>query len=197
MTNYPSDAKNATFVTGDAVEYTYSLDDQCRMEFGLGFGFCRSFPLADPCAHLWCAHRDSQDVCKTKKGPPMDGTGCGDGRWCVDGACRPVDGGGSRRMGSGGVRHNVRDGGWGEWGPWGDCSRTCGAGAEFRSRQCDSPRPAYGGRACPGRREEFRVCGGGRPCPGGPADFRAEQCAGLFGLVGAGGQVGPVSEDLR
>lgn len=42
MSNYPESAKNATFI-GNVVEYSYSLDDQCRMEFGEGFGFCKSF----------------------------------------------------------------------------------------------------------------------------------------------------------
>ena len=41
---YPHAAKNATFI-GDVIEYTYSLDDQCRMEFGKGFKFCRSFQV--------------------------------------------------------------------------------------------------------------------------------------------------------
>ena len=61
----------------DKIEYEYSLDDQCRMEFDRGYSFCRSFQLADPCEHLWCAHSDTPLLCKTKKGPPMDGTACG------------------------------------------------------------------------------------------------------------------------
>ena len=43
--NYPYTLKNATFI-GDVIEYTYSLDDQCRMEFGEGFRFCRSFQVS-------------------------------------------------------------------------------------------------------------------------------------------------------
>jgi hypothetical protein len=42
--NYPHTVKNATFI-GDIIEYTYSLDDQCRMEFGEGYRFCRSFQV--------------------------------------------------------------------------------------------------------------------------------------------------------
>ena len=48
--------------------------------------------------------------------------------------------------------------GWGQWSSWGDCSRSCGTGARFRSRRCDSPRPAYGGQHCAGDREEFKLC---------------------------------------
>ena len=110
MSNYPASAKNATFI-GNVVEYSYSLDDQCRMEFGEGFGFCKSFQanaysklvdfpgmslnsflqLDDPCRDLWCSHSSTPDKCKTKKGPPMNGTECGEGKWCVDGACASMD----------------------------------------------------------------------------------------------------------
>lgn len=34
----------------------------------------------DPCKQLWCAHPDNPFFCKTKKGPPIDGTICGDGK---------------------------------------------------------------------------------------------------------------------
>ena len=45
MNNYPHfSMTNATFI-GEIIEYTYSLDDQCRMEFGQGFKFCRSFQV--------------------------------------------------------------------------------------------------------------------------------------------------------
>ena len=47
------------------------------MEFEKGYSFCRSFQLPDPCEHLWCAHQETPLLCKTKKGPPMDGTACG------------------------------------------------------------------------------------------------------------------------
>ena len=67
---------NFTLIT-EKIEYEYSLDDQCRMEFDRGYSFCRSFQLPDPCEHLWCAHQDTPLLCKTKKGPPMDGTACG------------------------------------------------------------------------------------------------------------------------
>ena len=52
MNNYPYySMTNATFI-GEIIEYTYSLDDQCRMEFGKGFKFCRSFQVSSHLLHL-------------------------------------------------------------------------------------------------------------------------------------------------
>lgn len=107
----------------------YSMDEQCRFDFGVGYKTCtavstapallvspqpappRSFepspalgegspwgrtgagspttprvPLAlqfrtfDPCKQLWCSHPDNPYFCKTKKGPPLDGTECSSGK---------------------------------------------------------------------------------------------------------------------
>ncbi len=131
--------------------------------------------LNDPCTHLWCSHQQSPDICKTKKGPPMDGTECGKGLWCVSGYCESME---KRRTNKDGLRHNPRAGGWGPWASWGDCSRTCGTGVQFRSRQCDNPRPAYGGSPCLGDGEDFRLCNI-ESCPAS-VDFRALQCKHLF-----------------
>lgn len=37
---------------------------------------CRAFEIVEPCSHLWCGHETSPLVCKTKKGPPLEGTEC-------------------------------------------------------------------------------------------------------------------------
>ena len=72
-------------------------------------------------------------------------------------------------------------GGWSAWGAWGDCSRSCDTGVAFRTRQCDNPRPAYGGEPCHGDKEEFRLCNI-ESCPQ-VSDFRAEQCHNLFEII--------------
>lgn len=41
------------------------------------YGQCTTLDVTDPCSHLWCGHKDSPLVCKTKKGPPLEGTSCG------------------------------------------------------------------------------------------------------------------------
>ena len=48
----------------------------------------------------------------------------------------------------------------GNWGPWNDgpCSVTCGKGVIKRTRVCDKPAPANGGKPCPGNKEENKDC---------------------------------------
>ena len=38
------------------------------------------FRTFDPCKQLWCSHPDNPYFCKTKKGPPLDGTECAPGK---------------------------------------------------------------------------------------------------------------------
>lgn len=55
-------------------------------------------------------------------------------------------------------------GGFGDWSQWTDCSVTCGSGSKQRSRICDTPYPAYGGRNCSGNYQEQSICKD-RYCP--------------------------------
>lgn len=34
---------------------------------------------------------------------------------------------------------NPVNGGWNNWTIWSTCSRSCGIGVEFRTRECDNP----------------------------------------------------------
>lgn len=52
----------------------------------------------------------------------------------------------------------VVDGAWGDWTSWGGCSTTCGGGRQSRSRICDNPRPANGGKTCSGSSADFQDC---------------------------------------
>jgi len=42
------------------------------------------------------------------------------------------------------------DGGWGSFGNWSKCSAECGGGVQTRNRQCNTPKPQYGGVDCVG-----------------------------------------------
>ncbi|XP_062392780.1 A disintegrin and metalloproteinase with thrombospondin motifs 2 [Sardina pilchardus] len=142
----------------------YSMNDQCRFDFGMGFLMCSEYSTYDPCKQLWCSHPENPFFCKTKKGPPIDGTRCGSGKHCFKGHCITLTPDILRQ-----------DGSWGQWSKFGSCSRTCGGGVRFRTRQCDNPIPANGGRTCYGNSYEFQLCSI-EECAKAFADFREEQC---------------------
>lgn len=58
-------------------------------------------------------------------------------------------------------------GGFSQWSAWRSCSVTCGKGNQKRSRQCNSPSPANGGKPCQGSDSEMRNCHN-KLCPGIP-----------------------------
>ncbi|KFP04472.1 A disintegrin and metalloproteinase with thrombospondin motifs 15, partial [Calypte anna] len=149
---------------------SYSLNQQCELAFGVGSKPC---PYMQYCAKLWCTGKArGQIVCQTRHFPWADGTSCGEGRFCLKGAC--VE------------RHNISkyrvDGGWAKWAPYGQCSRTCGGGVQLAKRDCTHPVPANGGSYCQGVRLKYRSCNL-EPCsaavPG--KSFREEQCEAFNG----------------
>ncbi|XP_060783265.1 A disintegrin and metalloproteinase with thrombospondin motifs 2-like isoform X2 [Neoarius graeffei] len=145
----------------------YSMNEQCRFDFGAGYMMCTAYRPFDPCKQLWCAHPDNPFFCKTKKGPPIDGTICGDGKHCFRGHCVWLS-----------PDIIKRDGNWGLWSEYGACNRPCGRGLQFRTRACDNPRPANGGRTCSGSNYQFRVCNT-HECEDPYQDYRAEQCSSM------------------
>ncbi|NWS83850.1 ATS2 metalloproteinase, partial [Toxostoma redivivum] len=142
----------------------YSMNEQCRFDFGLGYMMCTAFRTFDPCKQLWCSHPENPYFCKTKKGPPLDGTMCAPGKHCFKGHCIWLT-----------PDILKQDGHWGAWSKFGSCSRTCGTGVKYRTRQCDNPHPANGGRTCVGPSYEFQLCNT-QDCPKELEDFREEQC---------------------
>ncbi|XP_066430166.1 A disintegrin and metalloproteinase with thrombospondin motifs 3 isoform X3 [Eleutherodactylus coqui] len=142
----------------------YSMDEQCRFDFGVGYKMCTAFRTFDPCKQLWCSHPDNPYFCKTKKGPPLDGTECAPGKWCYKGHCMWRT-----------TNQIKQDGNWGAWTKFGTCSRTCGIGVRFRTRQCNNPMPVNGGQDCPGLNYEYQLCNT-EECPKHFEDFRAQQC---------------------
>ncbi|KAM6059259.1 A disintegrin and metalloproteinase with thrombospondin motifs 7 isoform 1-T1 [Theristicus caerulescens] len=138
----------------------YDVSHQCRLQYGAYSTFCDD--MDSVCNTLWCT---VGNTCHSKLDAAVDGTACGENKWCFNGECVPV-----------GYRPDAIDGGWGSWSSWAACSRSCGAGVQSAERQCSNPTPKYGGRYCLGERKRFRICNV-RPCPPDKPSFRQVQCS--------------------
>ncbi|NXG37739.1 ATS7 metalloproteinase, partial [Dromaius novaehollandiae] len=138
----------------------YDVSHQCRLQYGAYSTFCDD--MDSVCNTLWCT---VGNTCHSKLDAAVDGTTCGDNKWCFNGECVQV-----------GYRPDAIDGSWGSWSSWSSCSRTCGAGVQNAERQCNNPTPKYGGRYCLGERKRFRICNV-KPCPPDKPSFRQIQCS--------------------
>ncbi|XP_043671720.1 A disintegrin and metalloproteinase with thrombospondin motifs 9-like [Vespula pensylvanica] len=176
LLNRPND--NNTTRLDINIQEMFTMDEQCRVEFGQGYHLCKSFEIREPCSRLWCGNSNISQACKTKKGPPMEGTLCGKNKWCVNGRCESMD---RERSNLEPLFYNPRNGGWSVWSSWNKCSRTCGVGVQCRSRSCNNPRPAYGGKYCMGPSEDCRICESAKCTTN--IDLRAQQCSRLIGIL--------------
>ncbi|XP_072202052.1 A disintegrin and metalloproteinase with thrombospondin motifs 7 [Excalfactoria chinensis] len=138
----------------------YDVSHQCRLQYGAYSTFCDD--MDSVCNTLWCT---VGTTCHSKLDAAVDGTTCGENKWCFNGECVPV-----------GYRPDAIDGSWGPWSSWAACSRSCGAGVQSAERQCSNPTPKYGGRYCLGERKRFRICNI-KPCPPNKPSFRQVQCS--------------------
>ncbi|XP_057889086.1 A disintegrin and metalloproteinase with thrombospondin motifs 7 [Melospiza georgiana] len=138
----------------------YDVGHQCRLQYGPYSTFCDD--MDSVCSTLWCT---VGNTCHSKLDAAVDGTACGESKWCFNGECVPV-----------GFRPEPIDGGWSSWSAWASCSRSCGAGVQSAERHCSQPTPKYGGRYCLGERKRFRICNVRRCPPDGPS-FRQVQCS--------------------
>nr|KAF6482915.1 ADAM metallopeptidase with thrombospondin type 1 motif 13 [Rousettus aegyptiacus] len=147
----------------------YGADEQCRVAFGpraVACTFARED--LDMCQALSC-HTEplDQSSCSRLLVPLLDGTACGPEKWCFKGHCRSL-----AELTPMGAVH----GHWSAWGPPSPCSRSCGGGVVTRRRQCNNPRPAFGGRACVGADLQAVMCNT-QACTKTQLEFMAEQCA--------------------
>ncbi|XP_035495568.2 A disintegrin and metalloproteinase with thrombospondin motifs 13 isoform X2 [Scophthalmus maximus] len=147
----------------------YGVDDQCRIAFGSTARACSfTHPDLPACRVLSCQIRpDDDSTCKRLLVPLLDGTECAPNQWCLKGRCVSPD-----ELSSSVVVH----GSWSSWSEFSPCSRTCGGGVTHRTRQCNKPRPAFGGTDCQGLDIEAELCHQ-QPCERTQLDFMAEQCS--------------------
>ncbi|KAM4749056.1 A disintegrin and metalloproteinase with thrombospondin motifs 7 [Rhinophrynus dorsalis] len=138
----------------------YDVSHQCRLQYGSSSSFCQD--IDNVCNTLWCS---VGPTCHSKLDAAVDGTSCGDNKWCFNGVCVPV-----------GNHPSPVDGSWGSWSSWSSCTRSCGAGVQSAERHCSNPSPKNGGRYCLGERKRFRVCNV-LYCPQDTPSFRHLQCS--------------------
>ncbi|XP_055079982.1 A disintegrin and metalloproteinase with thrombospondin motifs 7 [Periophthalmus magnuspinnatus] len=138
----------------------YTTQHQCQLQYGPNATFCAE--VDNVCQILWCSVNGS---CRSKLDSPIDGTRCGPGKWCISGECVIV-----------GKLPETVNGGWGPWSAWSFCSRTCGTGVQSADRECNSPKPEFGGKYCTGERRRYRTCNT-KICLNEQPSFREMQCS--------------------
>ncbi|GAV02360.1 hypothetical protein RvY_12936 [Ramazzottius varieornatus] len=125
----------------------YSADDQCRLLYGMEFHRYPLQPDPDVCEILICANT----TVYITGHPALPGTFCGEGKWCVSGACSPWGNEGPMAV----------DGGWSAWTTTASCTSNCllpGAGLRVFERTCTNPAPVNGGRQCVGKSKRYQKC---------------------------------------
>ncbi|XP_006888427.1 PREDICTED: A disintegrin and metalloproteinase with thrombospondin motifs 7 [Elephantulus edwardii] len=138
----------------------YDASHQCRLQYGSYSTFCED--MDNVCHTLWCS---VGITCHSKLDAAVDGTKCGESKWCLSGECVPV-----------GLQPEAVDGGWSGWSSWSVCSRSCGIGVQSSERQCTQPLPKYKGKYCVGERKRYRLCNV-EACPRDRPSFRHVQCS--------------------
>ncbi|XP_031145943.1 A disintegrin and metalloproteinase with thrombospondin motifs 7 [Sander lucioperca] len=138
----------------------YSAAHQCRMQYGSGSLLCDD--MDNVCSTLWCT---VGTTCHSKLDGAVDGTSCGEDKWCLSGECVAA-----------GYQPESVNGGWASWSEWSGCSRTCGAGVQSAQRDCDNPVPKHRGKYCLGERRRYKICNT-TPCLHDLPTFRDTQCS--------------------
>ncbi|XP_068617098.1 A disintegrin and metalloproteinase with thrombospondin motifs 12-like [Brachionichthys hirsutus] len=138
----------------------YTTHHQCQLQYGPNATFCHE--VDNICQILWCSVNGS---CRSKLDSPIDGTRCGPEKWCISGECVIV-----------GKLPETVNGGWGQWSSWSHCSRTCGTGVQMAERECNNPKPEFGGKYCTGERKRYRTCNS-KACQKNRPTFREMLCS--------------------
>ncbi|KAK2087932.1 A disintegrin and metalloproteinase with thrombospondin motifs 7 [Saguinus oedipus] len=138
----------------------YDVSHQCHLQYGAYSAFCDD--MDNVCHTLWCS---IGTTCHSKLDAAVDGTRCGENKWCLNGECMPV-----------GFQPEATDSGSSSWSAWSILSQSCGMGVQSAEWQCTQPVPKYKGKYCVGERKRFRLCNL-QACPAGCPSFRHIQCS--------------------
>uniref|UniRef100_A0A8C7HKN8 Fibroblast growth factor 10-like n=1 Tax=Oncorhynchus kisutch TaxID=8019 RepID=A0A8C7HKN8_ONCKI len=138
----------------------YTTQHQCQLQYGPNATYCHE--IDNVCQILWCSVNGS---CRSKLDSPIDGTSCGPEKWCISGDCVII-----------GKLPETVNGNWGQWSSWSHCSRTCGAGVQSAHRECNHPKPEFGGKYCTGERRRYHICNT-KPCQKAKPTFREMLCS--------------------
>merc|ERR1711931_511042 len=85
-------------------------------------------------------------------GAPLSGTPCGVNhkeQWCFNGFCVYK----SNRD----VKPILAEAEWTHWHEWDECSRSCGVGVKYRTRECKKPEDSPLAK-CTGDSNEMKIC---------------------------------------
>ncbi|CAL4061236.1 unnamed protein product, partial [Meganyctiphanes norvegica] len=169
----------------------FSADQQCMLKHGVGSHHADNQPQEEICQDLHCR----RDHYTWTSHPALEGTSCGQGKWCVRGECKedpsapnytnrpyfPQTSSAIHRYPSSTSLSSVQSANGGEWGVWTECRTSCLYGADgilssgstglsLSERRCRSCRGEY----------RFRVCSAADQCRTGQRntlqDFADEAC---------------------
>ncbi|XP_014663660.1 PREDICTED: A disintegrin and metalloproteinase with thrombospondin motifs 16-like [Priapulus caudatus] len=137
----------------------YDADMQCQVYVGNSKSrrsTGQPFPIADICRILWCSDPDLPLVSRGAH-PALDGTYCGNEKWCRAGKCTSWGDSGP----------DVINGDWSLYTTNATCLSNClqmGSGYTVFLRECNNPKPQNGGEPCKGSERKIEMCDDERVC---------------------------------
>ncbi|PNF35840.1 hypothetical protein B7P43_G09399 [Cryptotermes secundus] len=140
----------------------FNADQQCMLKYGHGSIHAIQQPLDDVCRDLHC----QRDRYTWTSHPALEGTFCGNNKWCRSGRCV---GRGLSALQAGFSPNQRVDGAWSEWSPFSECASGClyseegrlhagSTGIMVSTRRCNNPRPENDGLPCKGSDHRYRTC---------------------------------------
>uniref|UniRef100_T1J9R7 Peptidase M12B domain-containing protein n=1 Tax=Strigamia maritima TaxID=126957 RepID=T1J9R7_STRMM len=136
-------------------------DQQCRLKFGSASMKDPTQPLDKICQDLQCLTNNYP----LTSHPALEGSFCGENKYCRSGNCvlRPLE-----------ISLRPINGGWGQWSPFGPCASSClssndgqlsSEGIMLSTRRCDNPHPEHSGKPCKGKHHRYKLCHLSHLCP--------------------------------